>query len=210
MTFTEHNHPNNRNFGLILLSVILTITVGAIVALSSCKSTEKRQAKLYGKFDKLKRKADADSVLKVVPSKWSLDNFPVTVGKGKTVYIPGRKIPVPIHDTEYVQIDCDSAIKALGVGKGKVSIKPRDSVRVDTFYRVDSVIDNRPQALCNAEIRRLQTELSNQQVLTQKAIDKAETAQNKLNKRTGVMWWLIAALVLFILWTFRKLIPIFR
>ena len=210
MTFTEHNHPNNRNFGLILLSVILTIAVGAIVALSSCKSTEKRQAKLYGKFDKLKRKADADSVLKVVPSKWSLDNFPVTVGKGKTVYIPGRKIPVPIHDTEYVQIDCDSAIKALGVGKGKVSIKPRDSVRVDTFYRVDSVIDNRPQALCNAEIRRLQTELSNQQVLTQKAIDKAETAQNKLNKRTGVMWWLIAALVLFILWTFRKLIPIFR
>jgi len=192
MTFTEHNHPNNRNFGLILLSVILTIAVGAIVALSSCKSTEKRQAKLYGKFDKLKRKADADSVLKVVPSKWSLDNFPVTVGKGKTVYIPGRKIPVPVHDTEYVQIDCDSAIKALGVGNGKVRIKPRDSVRVDTIKVTDTIIDNRPLSQLQTDLRALDAKLI-------QAITKAEIATETKNKQRGKLLWSIGLNLLLIL-----------
>ena len=192
MTFTEHNHPNNRNFGLILLSVILTIAVGAIVALSSCKSTEKRQAKLYGKFDKLKRKADADSVLKIVPSKWSLDNFPVTVGKGKTVYIPGKKIPVPVHDTEYVQIDCDSAIKALGVGKGKVRIKPRDSVRVDTIKVTDTIIDNRPLSQLQTDYRALDAKLI-------QAITKAEIATETKNKQRGKMLWSIGLNLLLII-----------
>ena len=192
MTFTEHYHPNNRNFGLILLSVILTIAVGAIVALSSCKSTEKRQAKLYGKFDKLKRKADADSVLKVVPSKWSLDNFPVTVGKGKTVYIPGKKIPVPVHDTEYVQIDCDSAIKALGVGKGKVRIKPRDSVRVDTIKVTDTIIDNRPLSQLQTDYRALDAKLI-------QAITKAEIATETKNKQRGKMLWSIGLNLLLII-----------
>jgi len=202
MTFTD-NHPNNRKFGLMLLSVILTIAVGAIVALSGCKSTEKRQAKLYGKFDKLKRKADADSALKVVPSKWSLDNFPVTVGKGKTVYIPGRKIPVPVHDTEYVQIDCDSAIKALGIGKGKVRVKPRDSVRVDTIKVTDTIIDNRPLSQLQTDLRQV-----NDKLIQSKASE--QTAKDKLNKRTGIMWWLIAVLVVLLLWTFRKLFGFIR
>jgi hypothetical protein len=88
MTFTDHNHPNDKVFAALLLGCILCIAAFFILLSSSCKSTEKKQAKLYGKFDKLKRKADSDSVLKVVPSKWSLNNFPVTVGKGKTVYLP--------------------------------------------------------------------------------------------------------------------------
>jgi hypothetical protein len=207
MNFTEQT-PQNSTFAKLLAGCIIAAVMVLFGVLSSCKSNEKRQAKMYGKFDKLKRKADSDSVLKVVPSKWSLDNFPLTVGKGKTVYIPGRKIPVPVHDTEYVQIDCDSAIKALGAGNGKVKIKPRDSIRVDTFYRVDSIIDPRPQALCNAEIKRLQTEISNQQVLTQKAIDKAQIAKDKLQNRTNKMWWSIGLniwwLLLIIIFILRK------
>ena len=202
--------PQNKTFRNIVLLVVFILLILALGLFGGCKSAEKRQAKLFSKFDKLKRKADADSVLKPVPPKWSLDNFPLTISKGKTVYLPGKKIPVPVHDTEYIQIDCDSAIKALGVGNGKVKIKPRDSIRVDTFYRVDSIVDPRPQALCNAEIKRLQTELSNQQALTQKAIDKAEIAQEKLNKRTGIMWWLIAVVLLLILWTFRRMFGIIR
>lgn len=203
MTFTDNNHPNNKLFAALLLGCILFTVAALITVLSGCKSAEKRQAKLYGKFDKLKRKADADSVLKIVPSKWSLDNFPVTVGKGKTVYIPGRKIPVPVHDTEYVQIDCDSAIKALGVGNGKVKIKPRDSVRVDTIKVTDTIIDNRPLSQLQYDLRQL-----NDKLIQSKASE--QTAKDKLNKRTGIMWWLIAALVVLLLWTFRKLIPIFK
>ena len=68
MTFTDHNQPNDKVFAALLLGCILCIAAFFIL-LSSCKSAEKKQAKLYGKFDKLKRKADADSVLKVVDRK---------------------------------------------------------------------------------------------------------------------------------------------
>jgi len=203
MTFTDNNHPNNKLFAALLFGCIMCIVAALITVLSGCKSAEKRQAKLYGKFDKLKRKADADSALKVVPSKWSLDNFPVTVGKGKTVYIPGRKIPVPVHDTEYVQIDCDSAIKALGIGKGKVRVKPRDSVRVDTIKVTDTIIDNRPLSQLQTDLRQV-----NDKLIQSKASE--QTAKDKLNKRTGIMWWLIAVLVVLLLWTFRKLFGFIR
>jgi len=209
MNFTEQT-PQNSTFAKLLAGCIIAVVMVLFGVLSSCKSIEKKQSAIFNQLEKVDRKAQKDSVTKHIPAKWSLFKFPVKVGIGKTVYLPGKKIPVPVHDTEYIQVDCDSAIKALGIGKGKVKIKPRDSIRVDTFYRVDTLIDPRPQALCNAEIKRLQTEISNQQVLTQKAIDKAQNAQNKLSKRTGIMWWLIAALVVLLLWTFRKLIPIFK
>lgn len=202
MNFTEQI-PKNSTFYKILLVCAFTAAIGVLTVVSSCKSAEKRQAKLYGKFDKLKRKADSDSVLKIVPSKWSLDNFPVTVGKGKTVYIPGRKIPVPVHDTEYVQIDCDSAIKALGIGKGKVRVKPRDSVRVDTIKVTDTIIDNRPLSQLQTDLRQV-----NDKLIQSKASE--QTAKDKLNKRTGIMWWLIAVLVVLLLWTFRKLFGFIR
>jgi hypothetical protein len=200
MIFTPQTKATKAlSYVITLILFIALITV--LGMFGGCKSTEKRQAKMYGKFDKLKRKADSDSVLKVVPSKWSLDNFPVTVGKGKTVYIPSK--PKIIHDTT-------TTTKTINDTVYVTKLITKHHYQTDTFVTTDTLLDPRPQAICNAEIRRLQTELSNQQALTQKAIYKAEIAQKKLNKRTGVMWWLIAALVVLILWTFRKLIPIFR
>jgi len=171
-----------------------TAAIGVLTVVSSCKSTEKRQAKMYGKFDKLKRKADADSVLKVVPSKWSLDNFPVTVGKGKTTFLPGRTITKhdTITDTKTVK-DTVYVTKTI----------TKHHYQTDTFATTDTILDNRP-------LKQLQTEIGQVNAKATQYKANEQIAKDKLQKRTGVMWWLIAALVVLILWTFRRLFGFIR
>jgi uncharacterized membrane protein len=72
------------------------------------------------------------------------------------------------------------------------------------------VADPRPQALCNAEIKRLQTDYRALDAKLIQAQASEQNAKDKLSKRTGIMWWLIVAVVVLLLWTFRKLIPIFK
>lgn len=172
MNFTD-NHPNNRNFGLILLSVILTIAVCAIVALSGCKSAEKKQSKLYGKFDKLKRKADADSVLKIVPSKWSLDNFPMKITGTKTVYLPSKKIIT--HDTV-------TTTKTKNDTTYITKYVTKYSHSVDTLHTTDTIVDNRPLTQLQTDYRALDAKLI-------QSIAKAEIATETKNKQRGKMLW---------------------
>lgn len=193
MNFTEQI-PQNSTFYKILLMCAFTAAIGVLTVVSSCKSTEKRQAKMYGKFDKLKRKADADSVLKVVPSKWSLDNFPVTVGKGKTTFLPGRTITKhdTITDTKTVK-DTVYVTKTI----------TKHHYQTDTFATTDTILDNRP-------LKQLQTEIGQVNAKATQYKANEQIAKDKLQKRTGVMWWLIAALVVLILWTFRRLFGFIR
>lgn len=208
MKFTET--PQNSKFAFIVSGCILIAFIIILGLFGGCKSAEQKQASIFNQLEKVDRKAQKDSVTKHIPAKWSLFKFPLKIGAGKTVYLPGKKIPIPVHDTEYVQIDCDSAIKSLGIGKGKVKIKPRDSVRVDTFYRVDTLIDPRPQAICNAEIKRLQTKISEVDAKLIQSKANEQNAKDKLSKRTAAMWWLIVAVVVLLLWTFRKLFGFIR
>lgn len=209
-TIKRSSEPNNKTFKNIVLLVVFILLILALGLFGGCKSAEQKQASIFNQLEKVDRKAQKDSVTKHIPAKWSLFKFPLKIGAGKTVYLPGKKIPIPVHDTEYVQIDCDSAIKSLGIGKGKVKIKPRDSVRVDTFYRVDTLIDPRPQAICNAEIKRLQTKISEVDAKLIQSKASEQNAKDKLSKRTAAMWWLIVAVVVLLLWTFRKLFGIIR
>jgi hypothetical protein len=183
MTFTDHNHPNDKVFAALLLGCILCIAAFFILLSSSCKSTEKKQAKLYGKFDKLKRKADSDSVLKVVPSKWSLNNFPVTVGKGKTVYLPSR--PKITHDTvtKISQVN-DTVYLTKTITKHIHS--------VDTLRTTDTILDNRPLTALQADYRALDTKLI-------QSITKAEIATETKNKQRGKLLWSIGLNLLLIL-----------
>ena len=194
MTFTDNNHPNNKLFAALLFGCIMLTVAALITVLSGCKSAEKRQAKMYGKFDKLKRKADADSVLKIVPSKWSLDNFPVTVGKGKTVYLPSK--PKIIHDTI-------TTTKTVNDTVYVTKVITKHHYQTDTLITTDTIIDNRPLTQLQTDYRALDDKLIQSQA-------KEQNAKDKLHKRTGIMWWLIAALVILILWTFRKLFGIIR
>jgi hypothetical protein len=200
MNFTEQT-PQNSTFAKILAGCIIAAAMVLFGVLSGCKSNEKRQAKMYGKFDKLKRKADSDSVLKVVPSKWSLDNFPMKLTGTKTVYLPSKKIIT--HDTVVsVEVKKDTVYLTKTVTK---NIHTTETVQVEKM-----VADPRPQALCNAEIKRLQTEIGEVNAKATQYKANEQTAKDKLSKRTSVMWWLIVAVVVLLLWTFRKLIPIFR
>ena len=194
MTFTSNDHPNNKLFAALLFGCIMCIVAALITVLSGCKSAEKRQAKLYGKFDKLKRKADADSVLKVVPSKWSLDNFPVVVGKGKTVYLPSK--PKITHDT----VTTTKTVKDTTYITKYVT---KYIHSVDTMITTDTIIDNRPLTQLQHDLRQVNDKLVQSQA-------KEQTAKDKLHKRTKAMWWLIAALVVLTLWTFRKLFGFIR
>jgi hypothetical protein len=149
---------------------------------------------MYGKFDKLKRKADSDSVLKVVPSKWSLANFPIKLSGTKTVYLPS--IPKITHDTiTKTSIKNDTTYITKYVTKYSHS--------VDTLRTTDTILDNRPLTQLQADYRALDAKL-----IQSKASE--QTAKDKLSKRTGVMWWLIVAVVVLLLWTFRKLFGFIR
>jgi hypothetical protein len=193
MIFTPQTKATKAlSYVITLILFIALITV--LGMFGGCKSAEKRQAKLYGKFDKLKRKADADSVLKVVPPKWSLDKFPMTISKGKTVYIPSK--PKIIHDTT-------TTTKTINDTVYVTKYVTKHHYQTDTFVTTDTIIDNRPLSQLQHELRQV-----NDKLIQSKASE--QTAKDKLNKRTGIMWWLIAALVVLILWTFRKLIPIFK
>ena len=193
MNFTEQV-PQNSTFGKILLACAFTAILGVSTIVSSCKSAEKRQAKMYGKFDKLKRKADSDSVLKVVPTKWSLDKFPLTVGKGKTVYLPSKKVIT--HDTV-------TKISQVNDTVYLTKIITKHSHSVDTLHTTDTLLDNRPLTQLQYDLRQV-----NDKLIQSKASE--QNAKDKLNKRTGVMWWLIAVVLLLILWTFRKLFGFIR
>jgi hypothetical protein len=193
--------PQNSTFAKILAGCIIAVIMVLFGVLSSCKSNEKRQAKMYGKFDKLKRKADSDSVLKVVPSKWSLDNFPMKLTGTKTVYLPSKKIIT--HDTVVsVEVKKDTVYLTKTVTK---NIHTTETVQVEKM-----VADPRPQAICNAEIKRLQTELSEVNAKATQYKASEQIAKDKLQKRTGVMWWLIVAVVVLLLWTFRKVFGFLR
>lgn len=183
MTFTEPQPPSNRHFGAILFGVILTLTVLAITLFSGCKSAEQKQAKLYGKFDKLKRKADADSVLKVVPPKWSLDNFPITVGKGKTIFLPGRTIIK--HDT----ITETKTVKDTVYVTKTIT---KHHYKTDTLHTTDTIVDNRPLSQLQHDYRALDAKLI-------QSITKAEIATKTKNKQRGKMLWSIGLNLLLLL-----------
>ena len=175
MTFISNDHPNNKLFAALLFGCIMCIVAALITVLSGCKSAEKKQAKLYGKFDKLKRKADADSVLKVVPSKWSLDNFPVKLTGTKTVYLPSKKIIT--HDTvTTTNIKNDTTYITKYVTKYSHS--------VDTLHTTDTIVDNRPLSQLQHDYRALDAKLI-------QAITKAEIATETKNKQRGKMLWSI-------------------
>lgn len=197
MTFTDNNHPNNKLFAALLFGCILLTVAALITVLSGCKSTEKRQAKLYGKFDKLKRKADADSVLKVVPSKWSLDNFPMKITGTKTVYLPSKKIIT--HDTVITtNIKNDTTYITKYVTKYSHS--------VDTLHTTDTIIDNRP-------LTQLQTDYGALDAKLIQAITKAEIATETKNKQRGKMlwsFWLNLLLIILIIAHFLRKFGILR
>ena len=183
MTFTDNNHPNNKLFAALLFGCIMCIVAALITVLSGCKSAEKRQAKLYGKFDKLKRIADADSVLKVVPSKWSLDNFPLKLTGTKTVYLPSKKIIT--HDTVITtNIKNDTTYITKYVTKYSHS--------VDTLQTTDTIVDNRPLTQLQTDYRALDAKLI-------QAITKAEIATETKNKQRGKMLWSIGLNILLII-----------
>lgn len=173
MTFTSNNQPNDKFFAALLLCCILLTIAALITVLSGCKSAEKRQAKMYGKFDKLKRKADADSVLKVVPSKWSLVNFPVKLTGTKTVYLPSK--PKITHDTvtKISQVN-DTVYLTKTITKHSHS--------VDTLHTTDTIVDNRPLSQLQTDYRALDAKLI-------QAITKAEIATETKNKQRGKMLW---------------------
>jgi hypothetical protein len=182
MTFTSNNHPNDKVFAALLLGCILCIAAFFIL-LSSCKSTEKKQAKLYGKFDKLKRKADSDSVLKVVPSKWSLANFPIKLSGTKTVYLPSR--PKVTHDT----ITKTNTINDTTYITKYVT---KYSHSVDTLRTTDTILDNRPLTQLQTDYRALDAKLI-------QSITKAEIATETKNKQRGKLLWSIGLNILLIL-----------
>ena len=183
MTFTSNDHPNNKLFAALLFGCIMCIVAALITVLSGCKSAEKKQAKLYGKFDKLKRKADADSVLKVVPSKWSLDNFPMKLTGTKTVYLPSKKIIT--HDTvTTTNIKNDTTYITKYVTKYSHS--------VDTLHTTDTIVDNRPLSQLQHDYRALDAKLI-------QAITKAEIATETKNKQRGKMLWSIGLNLLLLL-----------
>ena len=173
MTFTSNDHPNNKLFAALLLGCILLTVAALITVLSGCKSAEKRQAKLYGKFDKLKRKADADSVLKVVPSKWSLANFPMKITGTKTVYLPSKKIIT--HDTF-------TTTKTVKDTTYITKYVTKYSHSVDTLITTDTIVDNRPLTQLQTDYRALDAKLI-------QAITKAEIATETKNKQRGKMLW---------------------
>lgn len=183
MTFTSNDHPNNKLFAALLFGCIMCIVAALITVLSGCKSAEKKQAKLYGKFDKLKRKADADSVLKVVPSKWSLDNFPMKLTGTKTVYLPSKKI-----------ITHDTVIKISQVNDTVYLTKTitKHSHSVDTLQTTDTIVDNRPITQLQTDYRALDAKLI-------QAITKAEIATETKNKQRGKMLWSIGLNLLLLL-----------
>jgi hypothetical protein len=187
--------PQNKAFAYIVLwaAFIALITILGMFG-SGCKSAEKKQAKMYGKFDKLKRKADADSVLKVVPPKWSLDNFPLTISKGKTIYIPSK--PKIIHDTT-------TTTKVVNDTVYVTKYVTKHHYQTDTLITTDTILDNRPLTALQTDYRAL-----NAKATQYKANE--QNAKDKLNKRTGIMWWLIVAVVLLLLWTFRKMFGFLR
>lgn len=193
MNFTEQT-PQNKTFGYIVLWVVFILLILALGLFGGCKSAEKRQAKLYAKFDKLKRKADADSVLKPVPNRWSLINFPVTIGKGKTVYLPSKKIVT--HDTV-------TTTKVVNDTVYLTKTIRTHSHSVDTLVTTDTILDPRPLNALQADYRALDTKL-----IQSKASE--QNAKDKLSKRTAAMWWLVVAVVVLLLWTFRKLFGIFK
>jgi hypothetical protein len=182
MNFTEQT-PQNSTFAKIVTGCIIAAVMVLFGVLSSCKSNEKRQAKLYGKFDKLKRKADADSVLKVVPSKWSLDNFPVKLSGTKTVYLPSR--PKITHDTV-----TNTSIKNDTTYITKYVTKYSHSV--DTLRTTDTILDNRPLTALQTDYRALDAKLI-------QSITKAEIATETKNKQRGKLLWSIGLNLLLIL-----------
>jgi len=200
MTFTEHNQPNDKVFAALLLGCILCIAAFFITVCSGCsaekkqyakfrrieketKKAEKKQAKMYGKFDKLKRKADADSVLKVVPSKWSLDNFPVKISGKKTVYLPSR--PKITHDT---------VTKTNTINDTTYITKyvTKYSHSVDTLHTTDTILDNRPLTQLQHDYRQIDAKLIQAQ-------GKEQIAKERLKNRTNKMWWSIGLNLLLLL-----------
>ncbi len=182
MTFTSNNQPNDKFFAALLLGCILCIAAFFIL-LSSCKSAEKKQAKLYGKFDKLKRKADADSVLKVVPSKWSLANFPVKLSGTKTVYLPSKKIITHDTVTKISQVN-DTVYLTKTITK--------HVHQVDTLRTTDTILDNRPLTQLQTDYRALDAKLI-------QSITKAEIATETKNKQRGKLLWSIGLNILLLL-----------
>ena len=183
MTFTSNNQPNDKVFAALLLGCILCIAAFFITVCSSCKSTEKKQAKLYGKFDKLKRKADADNVLKVVPSKWSLDNFPVKLSGTKTVYLPSKKIITHDTVTKISQVN-DTVYLTKTITKHIHS--------VDTLRTTDTILDNRPLTQLQTDYRALDAKLIQS---TTRELLATETK----NKQRGKLLWSIGLNILLIL-----------
>jgi len=189
MNFTEQT-PQNKTLGYIVLWVVFVLMVLALGLFGGCKPAEKKQAAIFNKLEKVDRKAQKDSVTKHIPAKWSLFKFPVQLTGTKTVYLPSKKIIT--HDTVVsVEVKKDTVYLTKTVTK---NIHNTETVQVEKM-----VSDPRPQALFNAEIKRLQTEISEVNAKATQYKASEQIAKDKLQNRTGKMWWSIGLNLLLLL-----------
>jgi hypothetical protein len=118
-----------------------------------------------------------------VPSKWSLDNFPMKLTGTKTVYLPSKKI-----------ITHDTVIKISQVNDTVYLTKTitKHSHSVETLQTTDTIVDNRPLPQLQTDYRALDAKLI-------QAITKAEIATETKNKQRGKMLWSIGLNLLLLL-----------
>lgn len=177
--------------------LLLVLTTGCITPSRILERFDKTEAlakhkagdpgsKRFDKFDTLK-------------THWCRINAPVVIGKGKTVYLPGK----PKHDTvkgETIYVNCDSLKKAgAETAKVKVPCPPTTIIitRVDTSQRTDTAVDAREIRLLKAHLSGCQQDVIKAWDAASKANIRANNAEGKIRARTwaAVASWLLLLVV---------------
>lgn len=182
---------NKPFFRSIWAASIFAAVCVCVLACNSAKQAAKREKRLsdkaIAKLDKTADKYRDKSDIDTADTHWAYTRFPVKIGEGKKVYIPGKTITKRDTFTLYQKAKGDTVVKTVTVRT--------TTVRHDTIRVRDTVVDNRQISLIQAQLVQADMNTAAEREKAAKWQETAKAAQ----KGKYIAYSLLALIVLILI-----------
>ena len=172
MNSVSNLSPDQKGLSKFTLAVLLSLAVLAVLS-SGCnpqrklRKQQQEAAKVLHAYNKLDAKCAEKKHLDSIPASYCATRFPSKQSsRVKIKYLPGKRVLVP-GDTQYVEVDCDSAIaafKATNRLPEKVRVPYPVYVQVDTSAILSETIKT---DAAKEEVLRKRAEHADQSLLSE-------------------------------------------
>lgn len=189
------HQPSDRKFWSIVGGPLLFALCVIWLFLSGCKSERRISDKAIRAMKKAERRYNGASKVDTAGASYCRYEHPVAVGKGKTVYLPGKKVVT--HDTTTTTSYLHDTFTVT-------RIVTKYSHSVDTIRNIDTVVDTRTERTLTAQIDGLKKSEVNAWQREREAVEAKEKWRGRFFWSAGLNLFLILLIGVWVYWKYRE------